>query len=99
MTKSELVLRIAELHPNLQRSDVERIVDAIFKSIRTALARSARVEIRGFGVFMLKHRSARTGRNPRTQALVEVPRRDIPGFKTGSNYTQVRTKRPRRAGP
>jgi hypothetical protein len=28
-----------------------------------------------------------------------VPRRDIPGFKTGSNYTQVRTKRPRRAGP
>ena len=83
MTKSELVLRIAELHPNLQRSDVERIVNAIFKSIRTALARSARVEIRGFGVFMLKHRSARTGRNPRTQALVEVPRRVIPAFKTG----------------
>ena len=83
MTKSELVLRIAEVHPNLQRSDVERIVNAIFKSIRTALARSARVEIRGFGVFMLKHRSARTGRNPRTQALVEGPRRVIPAFKTG----------------
>ena len=83
MTKSELILRVAELHPDLQRSDVERIVNAIFKSIRTALARSARVEIRGFGVFMLKHRSARTGRNPRTQALVEVPRRVIPAFRTG----------------
>jgi integration host factor subunit beta len=83
MTKSELVLRVTELHPDLQRSDVERIVDAIFKSIGTALARGARIEIRGFGAFTLKHRSARTGRNPRTQALVEVPRRVIPAFETG----------------
>ena len=89
MTKSELVLRIAELHPNLQRSDVERIVDAIFKSIRTALARGARVEIRGFGVFTFKDRSARTGRNPRTQALVEVPRGLFPRLRPASNCTKV----------
>jgi integration host factor subunit beta len=83
MTKTELVRRMAELHPHLQHSDVERVVETIFTSIGTALTRGHRVEIRGFGTFSLKHRKARTGRNPRTGTTVEVPRKVIPFFKTG----------------
>ena len=83
MTKSELVRRMAELHPHLQHSDVERVIETIFTSIGTALTRGDRVEIRGFGTFSLKHRKARTGRNPRTGTTVEVPRKVIPFFKTG----------------
>jgi integration host factor subunit beta len=83
MTKSDLVQRVAELSPHLRHSDVERVVEAIFEEISTALARGARIEIRGFGAFSLKHRGARTGRNPRTGATVEVPRKIIPAFKTG----------------
>jgi integration host factor subunit beta len=83
MTKSELVERVAELHPHLRHSDVERVVETFFTSIGEALTRGDRVEIRGFGTFSLKHRKARTGRNPRTGTTVEVPRKVIPYFKTG----------------
>ena len=83
MTKSELVQRVAELHAHLRHSDIERVVETIFTAIGDSLARGARIEIRGFGAFSLKHREARAGRNPRTGAAVEVPRKVIPFFKTG----------------
>ena len=83
MTKSELILRIGELNPHLYHRDVERIVATIFDEIATALARGDRVELRGFGAFSVKHRDARTGRNPRTGDPVEVSRKAIPFFKTG----------------
>src|SRR5215471_7089165 len=94
MTKSELILRIGELNPHLHQRDVERIVTAIFEKITAALARGDRVELRGFGAFAVKHRSAHTGRNPRTGGEDEVSRKIIPVFKTGKqlreslNHTQ-----------
>ena len=48
-----------------------------------ALRRGDRVELRGFGVFSAKLRGARTGRNPRTGAEVQVAQKAIPFFKTG----------------
>jgi integration host factor subunit beta len=88
MTKSELILRIGTLNPHLHHRDVERIVGAIFTEIAAALARGDRVELRGFGAFALKHRSARTGRNPRTGAAVELSRTVIPFFRTGKQMRQ-----------
>ena len=83
MTKSELVRRMVDLHPHLRRSDAERVVETIFTSISEALERGGRIEIRGFGSFTIRHREARTGRNPRTGVTVEVPRRASPFFQTG----------------
>jgi integration host factor subunit beta len=83
MTKSKLVRRVGELRPYLQLTDVERVVETIFTSIGAALTRRDRVEIRGFGTFSVKHRGARLGKNPRTGATVEVPRKIIPAFKAG----------------
>ena len=88
MTKSELILRIGKLSPHLYHRDVERIVATIFDEIATALARGNRVELRGFGAFAVKHRDARTGRNPRTGAVVEVSHRVIPFFKTGKQLRE-----------
>ena len=88
MTKSELILRIGELNPHLYHRDVERIVATIFEEIATALARGDRVELRGFGAFSVKHRDARTGRNPRTGDAVEVSRKVIPFFKTGKQLRE-----------
>jgi len=85
MIRSELIEKVAELHPQLRYSDVERIVETIFTSIGDALTRGDRVEIRGFGIFSLKHRKARMGRNPRTGTTVEVPRKVIPYFRTGKH--------------
>jgi integration host factor subunit beta len=83
MTKSELVQRVAELSPYLRHGDVERVVQTIFTSIGNALARRDRIEIRGFGTFFVKHRSARLGKNPRTGTTVEVSPKVIPYFRTG----------------
>ena len=83
MIKSELVARIAEQNPHLYQRDVERIVNTIFEEIAAALARGDRVELRGFGAFSVKQRPARTGRNPRTGAPVDVEGKQVPLFKTG----------------
>jgi integration host factor subunit beta len=83
MTKSELIMRLAERNPHLFHRDVERIVTTIFDEITEALARGDRVELRGFGAFSVKQRDARTGRNPRTGASVSVIEKVVPFFKTG----------------
>lgn len=83
MTKSELILRLAELNPHLYQRDVDRIVSTIFDQIAQALARGDRVELRGFGAFSIKKREARIGRNPRTGSSVQVDAKAIPFFKTG----------------
>lgn len=85
MIKSELIQRLAEENPHLFQRDVERIVSAVFDEITDALAQGDRVELRGFGAFSVKHRDARTGRNPRTGESVEVPAKRAPFFKTGKD--------------
>jgi integration host factor subunit beta len=82
MIKSELVQRIAAQNPHLYQRDVENIVNAILGVMVAALARGDRVELRGFGVFSVKHRAARNGRNPRTGAYVAVEEKRLPFFKT-----------------
>jgi integration host factor subunit beta len=83
MLKSELVLRLAEQNPHLYLKDAQKIVDAIFDEVTAALARGDRIELRGFGTFFVKTRSARPGRNPKNGAMVSVPERLHPVFKTG----------------
>jgi integration host factor subunit beta len=85
MTKSELILRLAERNPHLYQRDEERIVSTIFEEIAAALARGDRVELRGFGAFSIKERNARVGRNPRTGEAVQVARKAVPFFKTGKD--------------
>jgi integration host factor subunit beta len=83
MLKSQLVDRIAEQNLHLYRRDLDNVVDAILDEIAAALARGARVEIRGFGAFSVKRRRARDSRNPRTGAHVAVDQKSVPFFKTG----------------
>lgn len=83
MTKSELIAELASANPHLRAQDVETIVATIFDEITYALARGERVELRGFGAFTVKHRDARTGRNPRTGATVAVDEKSVPFFKAG----------------
>ena len=85
MIKSELVKQISDANPHLYQQDVERILDAILQEIAGAMSRGARVEIRGFGAFSVRSRSARTGRNPRTGSPVQVKGKKVPHFKTGKD--------------
>ena len=89
MTKSELILRLAELNPDLYQRDIERIVSTVFDEISAALARGDRVELRGFGAFSVKERAARIGRNPRTGASVQVAEKHLPFFKSGKQLRDM----------
>ena len=88
MTKSELIMRLAEKNPHLYYRDVERIVSTIFDEIAAALSRGDRVELRGFGALSVKKRNARIGRNPRTGESVKVAEKHVPFFKTGKHLRQ-----------
>ena len=72
MIKSELIQQITENNPHLYHRDVERIINMVFNQIITALRNGDRVELRGFGVFAVKSRKSRLGRNPRTGSAVKV---------------------------
>jgi integration host factor subunit beta len=72
------VQRLVARNPHLYQSDVENIVDAILGEITDALARFDRVELRGFEVFLIKQRRARTGRNPRTGDNIPVTEKHVP---------------------
>ena len=67
MIKSELVHRISDQKPQLYGRDVEKVVNTVLEEIAAALARGDRVELRGFGVFVIKLREARTGRQSAKQ--------------------------------
>ena len=88
MIKSELVQRLAKIHPHRYQRDIERIVNTVLDEITEALARGDRVELRGFGAFSVKNRPARTGRNPRTGAHVEMTEKAVPFFKTGKDMRE-----------
>ena len=72
MVKSELVQKLCNMHPNILRKDIEKIVDIIFFEIIEALYRDEAVEIRGFGRFKIVMRKARIGRNPKNSEAVKI---------------------------
>ncbi len=80
VTKNELITAVAERH-HLVRSDAEVIIHEVFGAMTEALTRGERIELRGFGMFTVKDRPARAGRNPRTGAVVSIVAKRIPVFK------------------
>jgi integration host factor subunit beta len=83
VTKRGLIDELVALYPRFSRRDAEVMVNAVFESLAEALRRGERVEIRGFGSFVVKHRDARDGRNPRTGRHVQVAAKRVPFFKVG----------------
>lgn len=88
MTRSDLIDRLAELHPQLQLKDAESAVKVILEALSTALSKGGRVEIRGFGSFGLNYRPPRQGRNPKTGDRVKVPAKYVPHFKAGKELRE-----------
>jgi integration host factor subunit beta len=83
MVKTGLVRRIVGQRPDLLQRDVEMIVHTMLEAIIAGVAAGDRVEIRGFGIFSVRPRSARPARNPRTGELVSVEKKFVPHFKSG----------------
>lgn len=88
MTRSDLIARLAELHPQLLAKDAELSVKVILETLSATLARGERIEIRGFGSFALNYRPPRQGRNPKTGEKVKVPAKYVPHFKAGKELRE-----------
>ncbi|MGY2733651.1 HU family DNA-binding protein [Sphingomonas sp. UYP23] len=89
MVRADLIKLIAAEWPDLPLGDVDKIVTEFFHAITTRLADGGRVEIRRFGVFTTRARDARSGRDQRTGASVEVNARRVPWFKAGKDLCEL----------
>ncbi len=82
MTKKDIVMKISS-EIGVKQVEVKEIVQKTLDSIIDALSSMDRVELRNFGVFSVKHRKGRKGRNPRTGEEVPVPPKAVAVFKPG----------------
>jgi len=87
MTKKDIVLKITDA-TGIKQVDVKKIVQKTFDVIVDSLMQGDKVELRNFGVFKIKERRARFGRNPRTGQSVPVPPRKVVVFKSGLEMKQ-----------
>ncbi|MFK7976382.1 MAG: HU family DNA-binding protein [Halioglobus sp.] len=82
MNKTELIDAIASA-ADLPKASAGRALDAVVDSITDSLKKGDQVALVGFGTFVVKHRNARTGRNPKTGAAIEIAASNVPSFKAG----------------
>lgn len=87
MNKSDLITILAK-ESDLPLRKSEEIVNLVFDTMSEALLDGNRIEIRGFGSFMVKVYSGYTGRNPKTGDHISVDEKKLPFFKTGKELRE-----------
>jgi DNA-binding protein HU-beta len=84
MIKLDIVNRVSE-KTGVPKQKAEQVVDSLFDAMKNALAEGKRIELRGFGVFVVKPRKRGIGRNPRTGKEVPIPSGKTIRFKPGKD--------------
>lgn len=82
MIKQDIVNQVAD-KLSITKVKAEIAVESVFNSLKNAMRRGERVELRGFGVFVVKPRKSGIGRNPRTGEEVAIPPGKTIRFKPG----------------
>ena len=82
MNKTELISAIAA-NSGLSKKDSEKALSATVDVITNALIAGDKVQLVGFGIFDIKDRAARIGRNPKTKEVINIPATRTPQFKAG----------------
>ena len=98
MVKSELVQQLCNIHPNIFRKDIEKIVEIIISEMVKALCRNEAVEIRGWGRIKTALRKSRLGRNPKNAETVQIPEKKAIKWKMSKiffkrlnkNFTEIK---------
>lgn len=85
MNKSELITIVAE-KTGLTKKQASDALDATLEAIQDAVTAGDKVSIIGFGTFERRDRAARTGRNPQTNEIVNIPASSVPAFKPGKAF-------------
>lgn len=87
MNKKDLVASIAE-RAGLTKKDAEKALDAFTATVVDALKKGEKVNLVGFGVFEVRERKARIGRNPQTGAAIQIPATKVPAFRPGKGFKE-----------
>lgn len=87
MNKSELIERLAE-RTGLNVMQAEEVVNLIYRKMKETMVSGGRIEIRGFGSFVVKEYQAYQGRNPKTGEKISVPPKKLPFFKVGKELKE-----------
>jgi DNA-binding protein HU-beta len=82
VNKSEIIDAIAE-SADLSKASAGRALEAVLEAVTNTLKEGDQVSLVGFGTFSVKHRPARTGRNPQTGAEIKIAASNVPSFKPG----------------
>ena len=91
MNKTELIAAVAE-QSGVTKKDAERVIHATFDTIAAQLVAGEKAQISGFGIFEVKAREARVGRNPRTKETIQIPATRLPVFKASKALKDVVAK-------
>jgi DNA-binding protein HU-beta len=83
MNKADLVEAVARVQGIASKAAAERAVNCVFDTITKSLSQEEAVSIAGFGVFEVRTRKARMGRNPQTGAIISIPETKNAGFRAG----------------
>ena len=86
MVRSELLQKLRNMHPNIFRRDMEKILEIVFSEITEALRKGENIEIRGFGIFKTTTRKARIGRNPKNSESVQIPEKKTIKWKMSKTF-------------
>mgnify|MGYP002627217281 CR=1 FL=1 len=89
MTKADLIASVAET-TDFNKKEAAEAVDSVLKAISRALMKGEKCTLVGFGVFEVKERAAREGRNPQNPSkVVHIPARKVPTFRPGKELREM----------
>ena len=91
MNKTELIAAVAE-KTGMTKKDAERVINATLETVTASMVAGDKVQISGFGIFEVKAREARVGRNPRTKETIQIPATRLPVFKASKALKDVVAK-------
>ena len=91
MNKTELIAAVAA-KTGLTKKDAECVINATVETITESLVKGDKVQVSGFGIFEVKAREARIGRNPRTKETIQIPATRLPAFKASKTLKDAVAK-------
>jgi DNA-binding protein HU-beta len=91
MNKTELIAAVAA-KTGMSKKDAEKAVAATVDAITESLVKGDKVQVSGFGIFEVKTREARVGRNPRTKETIQIPATRLPQFKASKTLKDAIAK-------
>ncbi|QKG83089.1 HU family DNA-binding protein [Kroppenstedtia pulmonis] len=88
MNKNDLITRISQ-KSGMTKKDVETVLNGFIDEVTDALVAGEKVQLIGFGTFETRRRAKRSGRNPQTGDVIEIPEANVPAFKAGSRLKEA----------